>query len=463
MAENIGRRIMYFTSIELENIKCFGENTILNLTDHDGRIAQWTMILGNNGVGKTTLLKSLCWMQPVEETDKEKKETAGIDKVAMKPLMDDFESELMYEELIKIGNINKSGICATLSYGVGFNEKPKEEQLLKFGLEFTNEQGKLLELYQKFAEIETFSSPVIFAYGASRHMSNKDAEDTELQNPTQNLLLDSGDLYDAEQILDMLDNASIRQSRVGKATDLLNKLKLILSELLPNVNKPENIIINSPINEDGSINKIIVEINTPDGKVKLNDLSLGYKTMLAWIVDLAVHMLWEYKESETPLEEAAIVIIDEIDLHLHPKWQISIRDILTKHFPRTQFICTAHSPIMAQDSQYENLAVVKRTDGEVIIENEPHIVAGWRIGQLLTSELFDFDSDRGYDNNKFIKRRRELNNKAKLSNVEEEELDFLNKKIDELPVGDTEEQDEAAKILANFALKLKAYKDGKNK
>ena len=339
---------MYFKSLEIENIKCFGEKQVLNLCDESGAISRWVLILGNNGTGKTTLLKSLCWMLPVEETDEKKKEDAGISKVAIKPYMDDFERESEYEELIKIGAKNEARIGVTLSNGVSIGAIPHKDQIVSYAIKIKTIDGKLEDINCEYGELESFNEPNLFAYSASRHMTNKDSDNEELKNPVFNLFSEGGDLYDAEQLLTMLDNASIRQGRKGKATELLSKLKNIIADLLPDIQKPADIIINSPINEDGSINKILVEVNTPNGKIKLGDLSLGYKTMLAWCVDLAVHMLWNNIDSENPLEDPSVVVIDEIDLHLHPQWQRIVRETLTKHFPFTQFICTAHSPIMAQ-------------------------------------------------------------------------------------------------------------------
>src|SRR5436305_7030147 len=54
----------YFTSLTLENVRCFGGRVTLSLRDREGRPAPWTLILGDNGIGKTTILECLAWMQP---------------------------------------------------------------------------------------------------------------------------------------------------------------------------------------------------------------------------------------------------------------------------------------------------------------------------------------------------------------------------------------------------------------
>ena len=55
---------VYFNVLELENVRCFGESQFLSLVDNEGKPVQWTLILGDNGVGKTTLLQCLAWMRP---------------------------------------------------------------------------------------------------------------------------------------------------------------------------------------------------------------------------------------------------------------------------------------------------------------------------------------------------------------------------------------------------------------
>jgi hypothetical protein len=209
----------------------------------------------------------------------------------------------------------------------------------------------------------------------------------------------------------------------------------LLADLLPDIESASSITVHAK--------ERIVKIKTSDGDVPLNNLSLGYKTMIAWSVDLALKMLSRHSESENPLSEPAIVIIDEVDLHLHPQWQRILRTKLTTHFPNTQFICTAHSPFMAQDSEDENLCVLQRdenNENQVNIENNPLIVKGWRIGQIVTSELFGLSSDRAVDEEKDIEERRILIDKSRRTQQEEERLRELNEKISGLPVTETEDE-----------------------
>ncbi|MFM9951813.1 MAG: AAA family ATPase [Saprospiraceae bacterium] len=433
---------MYFTSLEIENVKCFGTKQILDLTNEKGQISSWTLILGENGVGKTTLLKCLAWMVPVEEPDREIKNEAKISKVAIKPFMDNFENDSDYEQLSKEGQNIKSRIRATFANSSKLGAVPNKRSIVSHGVNFQVVDGKLKKYDPEFGELTKFNSPNLFAYNAGRHMALRNYDKSELLDPVSNLFSESGDLYDAEQVLSNLEYASLKEKGRGKSTLLLNKVKQILVDLLPDLHGTDCVLINSPINSDGTKNETLVEVITPYGKVPLNALSLGYKTMLAWSVDLAIRMLWLNPESPSPLNEPAVVIIDEIDLHLHPKWQRTVRDYLTKHFPYVQFICTAHSPFMAQVSEKENLCVLSQNGNEVSIENTPFLVHGWRIGQIITSDLFGVPSERSPEIEKSINRRRALLDKMSLTIEEKQELYQLDEDLSGIPVKINESEED---------------------
>ena len=118
--------------------------------------------------------------------------------------------------------------------------------------------------------------------------------------------------------------------------------------------------------------------------------------MFALTVDLAWRLFQAFPKSVKPLSESAIVLMDEVDLHLHPSWQRALRQHLLDHFPKVQFIATSHSPITAQETLSEggNVAVVRWVDGEAHILNNPIPKGEWRSDQLLESDLFEFGVDR---------------------------------------------------------------------
>ena len=93
--------------------------------------------------------------------------------------------------------------------------------------------------------------------------------------------------------------------------------------------------------------KLMVEWTMETGEKRellLSQLSAGYRNMLALVMDFARRLAQANPHMENPLAAEAILMIDELDLHLHPTWQQKIIPDLKKVFPNTQIIATTHSP-----------------------------------------------------------------------------------------------------------------------
>lgn len=83
------------------------------------------------------------------------------------------------------------------------------------------------------------------------------------------------------------------------------------------------------------------------------------KAVLSVIADIAKRLSMANPDSQNPLEEDAVILIDELDLHLHPKWQKEIVDDLKRTFPNCQFIVSTHSPFVIQSLNAEELFDIK--------------------------------------------------------------------------------------------------------
>ena len=199
-------------------------------------------------------------------------------------------------------------------------------------------------------------------------------------------------------------------------------------------------------------------MKTPYGTVPISQLSLGYQTVFAWTVDIAWRLLERNPDSSNPFDEPAIVIVDEIDLHLHPRWQREIRENLTRHFPKVQFIATAQSPLMAQISLDANVAVVRQSGDHAVILNDSAVVKSWRIDQLITSDLFGLASARSPAVEKWQARRFELLEKPKLSPDERAELKELDRMALELPTASPEDE-KAMEIIRRAAAQLESNEE----
>ena len=262
-------------------------------------------------------------------------------------------------------------------------------------------------------------------------------------------------LHDPEELLYQLDYSSMK--RRSGAAERLAGLRKILSAILPDVQDPGDIEIHGPPWLPGdSVDEAGIHVRTPYGTVPLSQLSLGYRTVFTWTVDIAWRLLQHNPNSAAPFDRPAIVIVDEIDLHLHPSWQRGIREHLTRHFPQIQFIATAHSPLMAQSSLDANVAVVRQVGDHAVIVNDPAVIESWRLDQLITSDLFDLDSARSPQVEKWQARRAELLDRPALSPEERAELKRLNRMVWEMPAAESADDDKAMEIIRRAAERLQS-------
>lgn len=96
-------------------------------------------------------------------------------------------------------------------------------------------------------------------------------------------------------------------------------------------------------------------------ELRLEQFSDGYKIIIAMVADIASRMAEGNPGIENPLEASGVILIDEIDLHLHPKWQREILRKLHEVFPNVQFVVTTHSPIILQGAS--DIAQIVVLDG----------------------------------------------------------------------------------------------------
>ena len=143
-------------------------------------------------------------------------------------------------------------------------------------------------------------------------------------------------------------------SELRRAAQHLEALRLAASRFLPNY---ENLRSN---HDDGP--RLLIDKNGVTLDVR--QLSDGERGQLALVLDLARRLSQANPNLDDPLRDGeAIVLIDEIDLHLHPKWQRQIVRNLTVAFPKCQFIATTHSPQVIGEVEHGRIQIM--AEGEV--------------------------------------------------------------------------------------------------
>ncbi|MGI2027998.1 AAA family ATPase [Endozoicomonas acroporae] len=110
-------------------------------------------------------------------------------------------------------------------------------------------------------------------------------------------------------------------------------------------------------------NKSLVLFHKAHGALKVSQLSDGIKNMVAMVADIAYRCchLNPHLGHEAALKAEGIVLIDEVDMHLHPKWQQTVIQGLTTAFPNIQFIVTTHSPQVLSTVKAESIRLLKHT------------------------------------------------------------------------------------------------------
>jgi hypothetical protein len=172
--------------------------------------------------------------------------------------------------------------------------------------------------------------------------------------------------------------------------------------------------------------------------LELAELSDGYQAMLVVVLDLMLRYAYLFREGD-PLAGSALVGIDEVDLHLHPRWQRTVLTQLTGLFPNTQFILTTHSPIVVQAAIDLNFTVLRLTekDGEVTAQSLSHALAkrlrGADIGSLLFEEhLFAVESRFSVEYAQIEQRVKELQALVTSGSAAEADYQELKRGLDKL-------------------------------
>lgn len=456
------KRAAFLTQLALQNVKSFQGKHTLDLTDVEGRPARWTLILGDNGVGKTTILECLAHLAPVFNSNDQvgsKDPKMFVEPrvaAAANSVIDDLgrngDIEFRINATFAVDSLLSAGEASndTVQTWMAFSRRNGESDNIK-----TSVWGKKQKIVQsKWGEFSKFREPLILGYGAGRHMGIGNLDFSKAPDATDSLLQGTVELFDVGELLQQIDYASL-SPRAAKAKRQRQVLLEMIAALLPEVERATNIKIYPPT-ALGSKGKSGVYVQTLDGEVRLRQLSFGYQTMMAWVADIGWRLFAHYPDSPTPLHEPAIVLVDEIDLHLHPRWQRQIRERLTLHFPNVQFVATAHSPLMAQAYLDANLAVVMRHDDHSVIENDPVVLANWRVDQIVTSELFGLNTPWPPDVDALFEEQKLLMRKNGRTREEAARLKVIQAKLLELPVERNPENEAAMAIVREAATLLKS-------
>jgi uncharacterized protein (TIGR02646 family) len=167
-----------------------------------------------------------------------------------------------------------------------------------------------------------------------------------------------------------------------------------------------------------------MQIVKKGGRESFDDLSDGYRSMLALASDIMAVMFDQWEDMKTA---EGIVLLDELENHLHPTWKMRVVSSLRSVFPRVQFITTTHDPLCLRGLQNGEVAVLQRADDGSVFARVDDLpaVAGLRVDQLLTSEHFGLASTTDPATEELFRQYYALIAKPKLSVSEKDERERL--------------------------------------
>ena len=160
-------------------------------------------------------------------------------------------------------------------------------------------------------------------------------------------------------------------------------------------------------------------------KVATLALSDGYRSVLALAGDLIWRLIQAFPDSQDPLKEEGVVLIDELDIHLHPRWQREIARWLRTQFPNLQFIIATHSPLVAAGAGEDALTVRCKPQKGGAEVDEVRNVAALSVDRVLQSEAFELISPFSPETQAKIERYDRLKRAPRRSPQEENELQML--------------------------------------
>lgn len=155
-----------------------------------------------------------------------------------------------------------------------------------------------------------------------------------------------------------------------------------------------------------------------------------------------------------------MVLVDEIDLHLHPRWQRMIMKQFSDHFANVQFVATTHSPLMVTSLDDVNVAVLKQSElgSHVAIDNDPDVVEQWRSDQVLVN-LFGLETARSLRVEDLMKARAKLLEKHPRTQHDKVRLREIAAELSSLPSAELPRDQEAMKIIRQAADELQARQE----
>jgi predicted ATPase len=300
-------------------------------------------------------------------------------------LMDDIPTNAQWIFLTGENSFGKTSILRSIALGLVGDELPDQEYLTRSAITLQGYRHHKPFINKVKSKCLNNNFPVA-AYGASRYQLNHldQIQPTgKVNKKTYSLFYDDGVLRNIERVL--LDAQIEDLPKFNRLKEIFLKLIPGLADIKVTAIRKKRTIQYAEKMDDG---KVI-------GTVSLNELAAGYRGILTMIGDM-VQRLSDYQDNLLNNLQG-IVLIDEIDAHLHPKYQYQLPKLLSELFPKIQFIATTHSPLpilgLPQSIPYSVFTVSRTADKGITADRKDDNMEIHRLsaGALLSSPIFGFE------------------------------------------------------------------------
>ncbi len=420
---------MWIESVKLENIKCFENVELIFTHNHQMRAEakpyRWITLLGENGVGKSTILQAIGLLLAGPEAAKAllPRPTGWIRDTSKPGKL----TAVIHQDDSDPGQYGATKIRQRFSYSYYVTgDKPVEVPI-------KSQKSKKSETYTEPALIEENSNIISWlranafasgnegwfatGYGPFRRLTRiSQVLIPSLPSPTR--ASNFATQFDEDQALSSFERWMVYLDfRLAKDSNDLEaqKMRLVGEKAITRL-LPRNVKI-AGVTKEG-----IIQFEVNEQIVPTIALSDGYRSIIALAGDLIWRLLQAFPNLEDVTQEASgVVLIDELDIHVHPVWQREIATWLQEDFPKLQFIVATHSPFVAIGAGEDALTLRLRVaDKKVECEPIPDISA-YDVDTVLRSPAFDLVSTHSPDTDEKVKRYHQLRGRHPKLNPQEKE------------------------------------------
>jgi predicted ATP-binding protein involved in virulence len=375
---------MKIESLHIENYRCFS-NLDVNLD------SQLTVLVGVNGSGKTAVLEALAYFLKLYANNMCNDHDARARLLPFSDLMIGCSyTELSFKvtDKAKHRNLEMENENEIADFGFSFL---KNTAFKNHHLQLSKNDNKIRLLIENHSYYYNKGRPlpVVAFYSSQRILYSYN-----IQNAVYN---DKKSAYENAFNPQIDFSSSLAWFTAKASQEALEALRLKdLTHAIPELSAVRKAVAQAlgdydePYIDQTPPRLFIAPKGQSSPAFTIEQLSDGYRTMLALVMDLARrmavandHVIWP--DGQTALHSPGVVLIDEIELHLHPSWQQTVLPRLTQIFPNAQFVVTTHSPQILTSVSARHIRILK--DGNVYSLPGNEETEGAEAGRILEDVL----------------------------------------------------------------------------